>query len=63
MKSLIITFILFLIFSVALSDEIEECCDKDITNAIEGVMAKNKFSHSNIAIEINGTCNNCLNEK
>ena len=44
-------------------DEIEECCDKDITNAIEGVMAKNKFSHSNIAIEINGTCNNCLNEK
>ena len=44
-------------------DEIEECSDKGITNAIESVMNKNKFSHKNIAIEINGTCNNCLDNR
>ena len=44
-------------------DEIEECSDKGITNAIESVMNKNKFNHKNIAIEINGTCNNCLDDR
>ena len=43
MKSLIITFILFLIFSVALSDEIEECS----WNNSKGVPCLTVFSASN----------------
>ena len=43
MKSLIITFILFLIFSVALSDEIEECS----WNNSKGVPCLTIFSASN----------------
>ena len=44
-------------------DEIEECSDENITNAIKTVMKKNKFTHSNIAIEIDGTCNSCLENR
>ena len=44
-------------------DEIEECCDESISDVIKSVMKKNKFLHKNIAIEINGTCQNCLESK
>ena len=44
-------------------DEIEECSDENITNAIKTVMEKNKFTHKNIAIEIDGTCNSCLENR
>ena len=40
-------------------DEIKECCDDKITNAIRQTLDSNQFSHKNIAIEISGNCHEC----
>ena len=43
-------------------NEIKECCDEKITNAIRKTLDANQFSHKNIAIEISGECYECSKE-
>ena len=40
-------------------NEIKECCDDNLTRAVNNITNKNKFNAKNITIEIRGLCNNC----
>ena len=40
---------------------ISECCDPNITAAIQTTTAQNQFSAKNTTLEISGHCNECLN--
>ena len=41
-------------------EEVQECCDDSITDSINTTLAQNRFSYKDIALEISGSCNNCL---
>ena len=40
--------------------EIKECCDRVIDDAIAETASKNKFSPHHTTLEINGKCSNCM---
>ena len=40
--------------------EIKECCDRVIDEAITKTTSKNKFSPHHTTLEINGKCSNCI---
>ena len=41
-------------------DQVQECCDDAITETIERTLSSNRFSHKDIALEISGSCDDCL---
>ena len=41
-------------------NEIKECCDENLTKAVNNITKKNKFEAKNITVEINGLCNACI---
>ncbi len=41
-------------------DQVQECCDEAITETIEKTLSQNRFSHKEIALEISGSCDDCL---
>lgn len=44
-------------------EEVKECCNSSLAQAITGTANKNKFNPKNITLEIEGECQDCMKKK